>query len=146
MLLSAAKTAYRLLSQGYSEPEKQTALQELLSAIRTAEDDSPHNTSALILVMTHTTSETIVEIVSSIEDKSEVELRLLKAIQTGMRSTKQRVYCSLELDIPVIQKLRDILSSSYPGNTRRAFDRMIIQLDREVLSKSPLQHLAKLGF
>ena len=149
-LLAAARSASRLLSQDYAaatEADRKAVLGRLLDAIEAAEHGCEEKAGVVTLVTTHTTAETLREIAAAEASAAETEVahRLAVALRSGFRSTKQRVYITLDLDIPVIQALRDLMAGSYPGNTRRAFERLISQIDREVLSKSPLQHLAGYG-
>jgi len=145
-LLAAAKMAVRaLMEQGpITEDERQRLIHKLVLAIDAAEVDK--DIAAITLVVTHATASALDEMIAGCYDQSEVAKKLRRNIIRGTRETKQRVYISLDTDVPMLTWLRNVLNKPVSPATRRAFDRLVEQIDIQVLRKSPLQMLAETGY
>jgi hypothetical protein len=144
-LYQAAGQALRVLVQaeglpGVLQQEASKAIKALQEAIDLAEGDAIGGTIAL--VVTHRTFKELLRAVKA--DKSDA--KLLAEIKRGSRTTKRRVYIELGVDPVALRRLRDILAATWPqGSSKRAFERLVEQIEEEVLKKSPLTLLADAG-
>lgn len=145
-LYRAARLALNILMQddGIAERVKGPAVVALREALDAAEEGSP--ASSITFITTHATAEQIMRFATAKNNGPDEAKQLLRALRKGRRDTKQRVYFQLGIDIDILRSLRELLDNGEPsGGSRRAFDRIAEQIDREVLSKSPLKLLADAG-
>ena len=143
-LLTAAKGALRMLLNGAeSDGNVRTEIvQALADAIDHAEP--PVLDSEITLVMTHASYELLRQEVNTRASLDTTGASLSSAIHQRARLTKQRVYLTLQTDPALLRRLRTILDrATGTRQSRRAFERMVEQLDKEVLNKSPLIRLAE---
>lgn len=143
-LLKAAKGALRMLLDGAESNGniRTDVVRGLADAIDHAEPPvlEPHIT----LVMTHASYDVLRQEVNRRATQDELGTRLSSLVHKDARLTKQRVYLQLQTETALLRRLRTILDrATQTRQTRRAFERLVEQLDREVLNKSPLVRLAE---
>ncbi len=143
-LLSAAKSALKALQRGQlSESTRLSLMEELHDAVQGAEVIEEWKFS---FAVTHKTWEHINKAVEQWYVTSEAQFSLRELLQEGHRTTVRRVYCSLDVDVVALQKLKEILMAYDPqGATSRAFDRLVEQMDNEIFNKPALEILARAG-
>lgn len=137
-LLEASKAALRMLLDGQeSDGNRRTEIvRKLAKAIDDAEE--PILDDRIRLSMTHQTYDTLCRVV-----KDAKATELLKEIKAGAKKTKKRIYVTLATNPMLLRQLRTIMDRAWVKQTRRAFERMVEQIDKEVLNKSPLVRLAE---
>ena len=143
-LLEAAKSALRMLLNGAESDGavRTCVVQGLADAIDHAEP--PILEPEIKLVMTHASYDLLRQEVNQRANQDHLGQTLSSAVHQAARLTKQRVYLTLPTDPALLRRLRTILDRAvYTKRTRRAFERMVEQLDKEVLNKSPLIRLAE---
>jgi hypothetical protein len=132
-LLTAAKTAVRLLTRDPTTEDHAEAIELLNKAILAAEDQE----WVVEFVTTPRTRELLYKFLSDAE--------LETWLRGGERITSRRVYYRLPIEIVLANRLIAFLRSTNPGTaTTRAFDRIADQVHREV-SLPPLALLARFG-
>lgn len=142
-LLQAAKSALRLLLA--SPPHKKTEIdqvtQSLASAIDKAEGIDP-SLGTITFVVTPKTAKDIATFISEGGDGPLADL-----VSKSTRFTARRAYIKLDADISLMRELKTIFGRRAPSYaTGEVFRRLSTQIDRQVLSKSPLEFLAEAGF
>lgn len=110
------------------------------------EIDSLKYDGKLRFTVTYRTAQAIESVVTSLP-RAPIQEKLAANLKRGCRETKQRVYFVMDAEYDQMKLLRDSLSNFKRFDpSRRALDRICDQIDKEVLSKSPLQHLAETGY
>lgn len=141
-LLSAAKFAVRRLNNDGVAGDVVARLQ---AAIDSAEGCGNWE---LKFHVTHKTWSWLLKMLKDTNDGSAAHKRLTLLMKRGSRKTARRVYCTFDVDIEAVAKLRQLLATYSPNAlnaTSRAFDRLIEQIDETVLNRSPLEILAETG-
>lgn len=145
-LLEAAKAALGLLIADSVDVHRRPAvIRKLQQAIDLAESPSLADAATITFVVTDVTARVIDELLRRTDDGSPAAKALRKAVADGTRVTKQRIYIKLDADIPLLKRLKQIFQNADVRASRKALDRLVAQIDQEVLSKSPLQQLADMG-
>ncbi len=143
-LLEAAKSALSMLLNGAeSDGNVRTSVVSALSAaIERA--DPPLLEPEISLVMTHASYELLRQEVQQ-ANRDQLGATLVSVIHQNVRFTKQRVYLTLRTNHPaLLVRLRTIMDrATHTKQTRRAFERMVEQLDKAEIHKSPLIRLAE---
>jgi len=144
-LLEAAKAALRMLLNGAESDGKvrTEVVQGLVAAIERA--DPAVLDPEISLVMTHASYDLLRQEVNQYAKQDRLGTTLSTLVHQNVRLTKQRVYLTLRIDRPaLLRRLRTIMDrATHTRQTRRAFERMVEQLDKEALNKSPLIRLAE---
>lgn len=142
-LLAACKGALSLLLSGEADDaHRELVIRYLADAIDHAEP--PVMEPEIVLVMTHASYDLLRQEVNRKATQDALGSTLSSVVHQCARLTKQRVYLTLETDPVLLRRLRTIMDrATHTRQTRRAFERMVEQLDKEVLNKSPLVLLAK---
>jgi hypothetical protein len=144
-LYKASRAALNLLLQDDRIPAnvKRSTIETLKSALDAAEDgEAP---SYITFVTTHATARKLMKLTANQSNGSAVAKQLYLGLHRGRRDTKQRVYFRLEIDISMLREFRSMLDNADAGGSVRAFERIADQVEKEVLSKSPLKLLADTG-
>jgi hypothetical protein len=144
-LLEAAKSALRMLINGAESDGnvRTSVVQALVAAIDNAEP--PVLEPEISLVMTHASYDLLRQEVNQHADHDALGATLSSVVHQAARLTKQRVYLTLKTDRPeLLRRLRTIMDrATHTKQTRRAFERMVEQLDKEAINRSPLIRLAE---
>jgi hypothetical protein len=143
-LLAASKNALRFLLR--EEGERDEIVASLNKAIEQVEgEDFVDDLSSVTLVMTKATQKTLMETVDRRDDGSHRFKGLVSYIEDATRFTKQRVYMKLPIDYGLMRLLKMILLTTTTQRQDAAFKRLAEQIEREGLSKNPLEVLAQVG-
>lgn len=138
-LLAAAKSALRFFLDPGHDPEskKKEVIDRLVHAVDLADGIDP-DIATIEFVVTPNTANSLVKAVAQAEHTV-----LAQAINKGVRFTERRAYIKMDSDTTLLRELQGILRKGTGSfSTDKAFRRMAAQIDREVLSKSPLEWLA----
>jgi hypothetical protein len=146
-ILSASKVALRyLLQEDAPSAALLEVIEQLNSAIERAEGpEYSENISSVSLVMTHGTAAAFHEALDNRDDGSHEFKQLAAYVRDSERVTKQRVYHRLPIDHAMMRKVKMILLTTTTKHSDKAFKRLADQIEREGLSKNPLEILAELG-
>lgn len=139
------KSLPSLTEDGALSDERRRFLLETLSSALDAIGDKFDGT--LTFATTHNFFSTLSKILESARDSSE-DWNVIWAVFRKSRNTKQRVYVMLPADHRLLKKLREVLMAERAKSSAgkmKALTRLIQQIDRDVLSVSPLEFLARTG-
>lgn len=121
-------------------PHNSTSVEALCKALDTISDKCD---GTFVFVTTHNVFRYLNRIVN---ERDSPELRLIRREMERSRLTQRRVFVTLPIDHAAMRALKDLLmaarASSAP-NMIKALSRLVKQIDREVLSCSPLRLLAQ---
>jgi hypothetical protein len=144
-LLEAAKSALRMLINGAESDGnvRTSVVQSLVSAIDRA--DPPVLEPEISLVMTPASYDLLCQEVDHHAAHDTLGASLSSAVHQASRVTLKRVYLTLQTNRPeLLRRLRTIMDrATHTKQTRRAFERMVEQLDKEAINRSPLIRLAE---
>jgi len=144
-LLEAAKSALRMLLNGAESDGnvRVSVVRQLSDAIESA--DPPVIDPVIKLTMTHASYDLLRQEVNEHSNHDNLGKTLSSVVHQNARLTKQRVYLTLRTDHPaLLRRLRTIMDrATHTKQTRRAFERMVEQLDKEAINRSPLIRLAE---
>ncbi len=152
-LLSVSKDSLRFLMR-MDPPAELDALAnykklmlELSEVIKRADpprfDDE--NVSSFRLVMTHPTADEILHQLRKRSAFNEVDESVLREVEEGMRRTKQRVYLRLGFNPVLLRRLRYVLLHFGSSGRDKAFKRLAEDIEKQGLSKNPMEVLARMG-
>lgn len=146
-LLRVAKTAYKFIrdSEVGSEAEREKLLEELQAVIDRA--DPPvfdEDLTTVKLTMTNASADTLLDVLTKKATDSAEDRETFNAFKRGLRRTKQRAYCRLELDATVLRRLRYVLLHTKVPHQDAAFSRLALEIE-EGLKQNPMQILGKMA-
>ena len=145
-LLNASKAALHLLigTGPVDADERKRVVSALREAVYEAEGIDP-NVGTITFTVTPVTANTMIALVESVAKgaSSASAARLHEQLVSGRRDTKQRTYLRVGADHNLLDVLKTILLESRPRSTERAFRRIAQQIEKEVLSRHPLEMLAE---
>ena len=146
-LLRLTKEAFKFIRDNPVGDE--VARNELLARLRSVinEADPPvfdEKMASVQLVMTNMTADALVHAMESLTS-SEEEADILRHVYEGLRRTKQRAYLRLDLNPLVLRRVRYVLMHSSSANTDKAFKRLVEEIERNGLSKNPMEILGKMA-
>lgn len=132
-----------LTEDGALSDERRRFLLETLSSALDDIGDSFDGT--ITFTTTHNFFSVLEEIIRQANDQSD-DWKLIQKDFERSRTTKRRVYVTLPADHNLLRKLREILMiarAKSSAGKMKALTRLISQIDRDVLSVSPLEILAR---
>lgn len=152
LLLEATKEAMRYLLRQDPHPlesEERKRL-EVMAVLKKAIDAAEppafdERDTQIRLVMTPSTWATLKKILTERASRNKDDKLVLDAVLEGLRETKQRVYAALAINPVVLRRLHFILSHTSNSTTEKPFKRMAAEIERDGLSKNPMEILAKMG-
>ena len=151
-LLEATKVAMRYLLRQDPHPlasEEQKRL-DVMAVLKKAIDAAEPPTfderdTQIRLVMTPKTWEVLNKILVERAERNKDDKLVLEAVLEGIRETKQRVYATLAINPVVLRRLHFVLNHTATSDTDKPFKRMAAEIERDGLSKNPMEILAKMG-
>lgn len=97
------------------------------------------------LVMTRATWRVLNGILEERSARNKDDQLVYEAVQEGLRETKQRVYITLAINPRVLRRMAFILRHTSTTDQEKPFKRMAEQIEKEGLTKNPMEILAKMG-
>ena len=150
MLLDATKTALKhLLRQDPCElVEDEQERQKVMAVLRTAiEEAEPpkfdESDSSVRLQMTTATWKALHSVLRKAAQHNRDDNLVLSAVEEGLRETKQRIYVTLGISPRILRRLVFNLKHRAPTKQDKAFKRMAVQIEKDGLTKNPMEILAR---
>jgi hypothetical protein len=128
------------------EEERQRVMAVLRDAIELADPPIFDESAASIkLVMTPTSWSVLRKLLEERASLGRDDRVALDACLEGVKESKQRVYLKLSINPLVLRKLKWVLDHQAPSAQDTAFARMSEQIEKDGLSKNPMEILAEQG-
>lgn len=147
ILVDAIRKAVQLVIEpgGLTDAQRKLVYDHLVNAL---DETSDTLVESITFVTTHNVFRRLTALINGAADKSDTLRRL--SLEYSYRLTARRAYITFKPEHATLRELRALLmaarkSPATPHGVRRAYERFVKQMDSEVLSLSPLEHLAKQG-
>ena len=151
-LLGATKVALKhLLRQetcelASDEAQRQGVMARLRAAIDAAEPSSfDESSSSVRLTMTAATYKFLLRALKDRARSNRDDKLVLEAVLEGVRETKQRIYVTLGINHRVLRRLAFVLKHTASPKQDKPFKRMAEQIEKDGLTKNPMEILAHQG-
>jgi hypothetical protein len=152
VLLEASKEALRFLLRQDPHPlaEEEQKRKRVMAVLKKAIDAAEPPTfderdTSIRLVMTPATWKTLSEILKERACRNKDDKLVYEAVVEGLKETKQRVYVTLAINPMVLRRLRFILKHTSTSDQEKPFKRMAEEIEKNGLTKNPMEILAQMG-
>jgi len=152
VLLEAAKEALRhLLRQdpypmAVEEEKRQAVMAVLRKAIDAADPPTfDERETSIRLVMTPATWHALDKILETRASLNKDDKLVYDAVHEEVRKTKQRIYVTLAINHLILRRLCFVLKHAPPADQDRSFKRLAEEIEKDGLTKNPMEILAQMG-
>jgi len=152
VLLEATKEALRYLlrQDPHTLESEEKKRQDLMAVLKQAIDAAEppvfdERETSMRLVMTPASWRALDKILTERADRNRDDKMVYDAVHEGLKESKQRIYVTLPINHVVLRRLKFILSHTSTSDQEKSFKRMAAEIEKDGLSKNPMEILAQMG-